>query len=167
MEVDWDFGKVIVVIKNQKKCLKESKTIKSRQLSETNLDKIKVELSLINWDQELKSNIVEEDFNKFHDKLCTIIDTYAPEKEKKISAKRIVQDPWITGGILTSLRKQKKLYTQMLESKTSTTNKYKRYRNKLKSIIRKSRIKYLHDKCTEFRQDSRRLAINQYRSGNG
>ena len=50
----------LAVIKNQKKCLKESKTIKSRQLSETNLDKIKVELSLINWDQELKSNTVEE-----------------------------------------------------------------------------------------------------------
>ena len=45
----------------------------------------------------------------------------------------------------------------MLNSKTeASTNKYKTYRNKLKSIIRKSRIKYLHDKCTEFRQDSRR-----------
>ena len=46
----------------------------------------------------------------------------------------------------------------MLENKTETvTNKYKAYRNKLKSIIRKSRIKYFHDKCTEFRQDSKRL----------
>ena len=46
----------------------------------------------------------------------------------------------------------------MLEIKTETvTNKYKAYRNKLKGIIRKSRIKYLHDKCTEFRQDSKRL----------
>ena len=27
----------------------------------------------------------------------------------------------------------------------------------MKGIIRKSRIKYLHDKCTEFRQDSKRL----------
>ena len=39
----------------------------------------------------------------------------------------------------------------MLELKTETaTNKYKAYRNKLKGIIRRSRIKYLHDKCTEF-----------------
>ena len=148
----------LVIIKNQRKCLKESKTITSRPLTDTNLDKINVELSLINWDQELKSTTVEEDFSKFHDKLCAIIDTYAPEKEKKISAKKVVQDPWITRGILTSLRKQKKLYSQMLDSKTAAaTNKYKIYRNKLKGIIRKSRIKYLHDKCTEFRQDSRRL----------
>ena len=46
----------------------------------------------------------------------------------------------------------------MIDSKTTlATNKYKTYRNKLKGIIRKSRIKYLHDKCTEFRQDSKRL----------
>ena len=46
----------------------------------------------------------------------------------------------------------------MLEIKTeAVTNKYKAHRNKLKGIIRKSRIKYLHDKCTEFRQDSKRL----------
>ena len=144
----------LVIIKNQRKCLKESKTITTRPLT----DKINVELSLINWHQELNSNTVEEDFSKFHDELCAIIDTYAPEKEKKISAKKVVQDPWITRGILTSLRKQKKLYSQMLHSKTAVaTNKYKTYRNKLKGIIRKSRIKYLHDKCTEFKQDSRRL----------
>ena len=53
---------------------------------------------------------------------------------------------------------QKKLYSQMLELKTETaTNKYKAYRNKLKGIIRRGRIKYLHDKCVDFRQDSKRL----------
>ena len=63
---------------------------------------------MVSWDYELQSSTVEEDFNKFHSKLCTIIDTYAPEKEKKISAKKVVQDPWITRGILTNLSKQKK-----------------------------------------------------------
>ena len=46
----------------------------------------------------------------------------------------------------------------MLDLKTDTsTNKYKAYRNKLKGIVRKSRITYLHHKCAEFRQDSKRL----------
>ena len=90
----------LVIIKNHSKCLKENKTITSRPLTDTNFDNINVELSLINWDQE-------EDFSKFHDKLCTIIDTYAPGKENKVSAKKVVQDPWITRCILTSLRKQK------------------------------------------------------------
>ena len=73
-----------------------------------------------------------------------------PEKKRKIIARKVVQDSWITRGILTSLNKQKNLYSQMLELKTEkVTNKYKAYRNKLKGIIRKNRIKYLHDKCTE------------------
>ena len=148
----------LVVIKNQRKCMKESKIITFRPLTDTNLDKINAELANMNWDKELISDTVEEDFNKFHNKLCAIIDTYAPEKKRTISAKKAVQDPWITKGILTSLNKQKKLYSQMLEIKTETSrNKYKTYRNKLKCIIRRSRIKYLHDRCTEFRQDSKRL----------
>ena len=116
----------LVVIKNQRKCMKESKTIISRPLTNRNLDKINVELASMNWDKELTSDTIEEDFNKSHNKLCAIIDTYAPEKRRKISAKKVVQDPWITKGILTSLNKQRKLYLQMLELKTETsTNKYK------------------------------------------
>ena len=83
----------LVVIKNQRKCMKESKIITSRPLTDTNLDKINEELSSINWDKELVSDTVEEDFNKFHNKLCAIIDTYSPEKKRKISAKKVVQDP--------------------------------------------------------------------------
>ena len=79
----------LVIVKNLKKCLKESKIIKSRLLTDTILDQINAELSMVNWDYELQSPTVEEDFNKFHSKLCTIIDTHAPEKEKKISAKKL------------------------------------------------------------------------------
>ena len=148
----------LVVIKNQKKCIKESKTIISRPLTDKNLGKINEELASINWDNELTSDTVEDDFNKLHNKLCSIIDTYVPEKRRKINTKKVVQDPWITKGILTSLNKQRKLYLQMLDLKTETsTNKYKAYRNKLKGIVRKSRITYLHHKCAEFRQDSKRL----------
>ena len=66
----------LVVIKNQRKCMKEGKIITSRPLTDTNLDKINEELASINWDKELVSDTVEEDFNKFHNKLCAIIDTY-------------------------------------------------------------------------------------------
>ena len=78
----------LVVIKNQRKHMKEGKIITTRPLTDTNLDKISEELASINWDKELVSDTVEEDFNKFHNKLCAIIDTYAPEKKRKISAKK-------------------------------------------------------------------------------
>ena len=40
----------LVVIKNQRKCMKEGKIITSRPLTDTNLDKINEELASINWE---------------------------------------------------------------------------------------------------------------------
>ena len=147
-----------MILKNQRKCLKESKTIITRPLTVENIKKINEELSQTNWDQELKEGTAEENFNRFHNTLCNIIETNAPEREKRISAKKVIQDPWITKGILQSLRNQRKLYTKMLGSKTEEAlTKYRIHRNKLKSLIRKCKNKYLHDKCTEYKQDSRKL----------
>ena len=101
---------------------------------------------------------MDNNFNKFHLKLCDIIDLHAPETEKKISAKNIIQNPFFTKGILTSLKKQKRLYKHMLEVKTDASKeKYTNYRNQLKKIMRKWKSKYLHDKCTEYKQDSSKL----------
>ena len=86
------------------------------------------------------------------------IEKHAPETEKRISAKNIIRDPWITRGLLTSLKKQQRLYKHSLMVKTpAARNKYTHYRNLLKRLIRRSKYKYLHDKCTEYRQDSRKL----------
>ena len=50
------------------------------------------------------------------------------------------------------------IISNMLVEKTNQTQqKYITYRNKLKSLIRTSKRKYLHDKCTEYRQNSKKL----------
>ena len=83
---------------------------------------------------------------------------HAPEETKKISYRMQVRDPWMTKGLLTSLKKQKRLYREQLHSRsTVSTDNYRKYRNTLKSLIRKSKITYLHEKCSEFKQDSRKL----------
>ena len=148
----------MITMHKQLKCVRESKTVTTRPLTDNNLMKINTDLSAIDWDQELSSITIEENFNKFHNIVCETINTYAPEQTKKVSAKKAYQDPWITKGITTSLSKQRKMYIKMLKTKKDSDKiKYITYRNKLKSIIRKSKNKYLHDKCTEYRQDSRKL----------
>ena len=97
-------------------------------------------------------------FATFHNILCENINKHAPEGTKKLSYKRQIRDPWITRGILTNLTKQKRLYREQLHAKSVvSTHKYRRYRNLLKSTIRKSKNSYLHEKCVEFKQDSRKL----------
>ena len=148
----------LVTLENQKKCKKGGKTITSRDLNEKNIAKIKEDIYNIDWLQVLTDDSVDRNFTTFHQKLTETIEQYAPEIEKRISAKNIIRDPWITRGLLTSLKKQQRLYKHTLVVKTSDAkNKYNHYRNLLKKLIRRSKYKYLHDKCTEYRQDSRKL----------
>ena len=94
----------------------------------------------------------------FHQAIIDCIDMHAPEETKRISYRMQVRDPWMTKGLLTSLNKQKRLYREQLHSKSAvSTDNYRKYRNSLKGLIRRSKITYLHDKCTEFKQDSRKL----------
>ena len=142
---------------NQKKCKKEGRIITSRSLTDVNIEKINNDLQ-IDWDNELEGKNVEESFNIFHSILCETIEKHAPETTKRISARKIIRDPWITKGILTSLKRQRKLYQTMIVEKTDNTKeKYTTYRNKLKGLIRACKRKYLHDKCIEYKQDSRKL----------
>ena len=48
------------------------------------------------------------------------------------------------------------MFKAHLKGNVSTFN-YRKYRNKLQSIIRLSKRRYLHDKCSEYRQDSKKL----------
>ena len=147
----------MVTLFNQRKCKKEGRIVKSRPLTDKNIQKINSDL-LRNWEQELEGKNVEESFNIFHDILIQTIDKYAPETEKRISAKKLIKDPWITKGLITSMNRQRKLYQNMLMEKTDQSKqKYTTYRNKLKCLIRASKRKYLHDKCTEFKQNSKKI----------
>ena len=88
----------------------------------------------------------------------TSIDKHAPERTLKIGRKSMIRDPWITTGILRSLKQQKQMYKEMLLSKTDvSTYRYRSYRNCLQKIIRATRQNYLHDKCREYRQNGRKL----------
>ena len=97
-------------------------------------------------------------FEIFQKELMTSINEHAPERERRISSKKIVRDPWITTSLMKSLTKQKKLYKEMLTHKTDhSKQKYTEYRNTLKRLLRHSRVKYIRDKCTEYKQNSKKL----------
>ena len=81
-----------------------------------------------------------------------------PEKTKTINYNKIVRDPWLSSGIRKSLHKQKILYQAMLRSaKKEALEKYKCYRNTLKRLVRHSKSKYFLVKCTEFKNNSKKL----------
>ena len=147
----------MITLFNQKKCRKEGRIVKSRSLTEKSIELIKCDLRR-NWEHELEGKNVDESFKLFHTILMETIDKYAPEVEKRISAKKLIRDPWITKGLIISMNKQRKLYQNMLVEKSDQSKqKYTTYRNKLKGLLRASKRKYLHDKCFEYKQNSKKL----------
>ena len=69
----------------------------------------------------------------FHKNLMNIYNTSSFEKKFKSNK------PWISGGLLTSIRKKNKLYKKFLSVPTSSyENMYKKYKNKLNHLILRS-----------------------------
>ena len=153
-----DHMPILVKFKNQNKSMKGHKIIKSRKLDKNAIKKIETDLNNIDWPGLLTDLDTNDSFNSFHNTLTDSIDRHAPEKTCKIGKRSIIRDPWITTGILRSLKQQKQLFREMLTTNTDvSTFRYKSYRNNLQKIIRNNKQNYLHNKCVEYKNNGRKL----------
>ena len=132
--------------------------IKSRKLNDKNISKINLKLGEINWTSALKIDNVNDKFESFHHVLLETIDSVAPEKEIVIPAKRVLQEPWMTNGLLKCCKKSRKLYLEFMKSRNEETEKnYKTYRKVLQTLKRHSKKLYYFDKCSEYKKNMKKL----------
>ena len=69
--------------------------------------------------------------------------------------------PWITPGLLRCIKKRSMLLKQFLRNRTlENESKYRKYRNMLRLIIRRSKKKYYADQFSRHANDPRRLWLN-------
>ena len=99
-----DHMPIVVKFRNQNKSMKGLKTVKHRKLDSLAFDKINQDISEENWPELLSKLKANDSFNLFHEKLIASIDNHAPEKTMKLGRKSMIRDPWITTGILRSLK---------------------------------------------------------------
>ena len=147
---------ILVMLRDLDKSIRGNTLIRSRNLNQKNIDKINEDLLTYDWGSLLSKTNADLGFSIFHKILCTTIDKHAPETTKKIKTKKVIRNPWITSGIMRSLNKQRKMFKAHLKGDVSTFN-YRTYRNNLKKVIRLSKNRYFHEKCNEYRNDSRKL----------
>ena len=148
------------MLKNVKK---DRVTITKRRIDNASIELIKNDVDSVDW-ACIDSMEVNEAFEYFYHILSKSIDAHCPKRDYSISYNKIVRDPWITTGLMNSIRKQKRLYLRHLcSSDPECTNKYISYRNVLKKLLRHSKLNYFNSKCLEFKQNSRKLwqLINQ------
>ena len=158
-----DYYPSLVILNNIEKCKKDKVKITKRRVDSASIELIKTEVDSVDWSC-IDSMNVNEAFEYFHSTLLKSIDAHCPKREYSISYDKIIRDPWITKGLINSIRKQKKLYLKQLNSSDpDCTNKYISYRNVLKKLLRHSKLNYFNNKCLEYKQNSRKLwqLINQ------
>ena len=93
-------------------------------------------MSIIQWKHFLKI------LNKFLDK-------YAPLKTLSKSKLKTFSKPWITQGILKSIKIKNNLYKKLCKTKNNQNKaalnlKFKQYRNLIKTLTRRSKNDYYY-----------------------
>ena len=103
----------------------------------------------INWENtlELNKQNVNTSFDNFYNSINNLIDKYAPLKKLTKKQIKTMSKPWISQGILTSIKKRDHLFKLLIKSKypieKSTLEKqYKQYRNLIVCLCRRSKKNY-------------------------
>jgi len=116
-----------------------------------NKREFKDELSRINWNEIITPQMsTNESCSKFYNTITKLLDEMAPFKKLTKKELKLKQNPWITPGILASMRTRDQLHKNflkenILDKKEDLFNQYKKYRNMIISLIRKSKRKYYFD----------------------
>jgi hypothetical protein len=132
--------------------------IHTRKLNKTKIQRIKNELLVTDWNT-LYSSDVDKAYDTFENKLLNIINTIAPERIQVINKKHVLQEPWMTIGLLTSSNKMNKLYKESIgkDKNDNIYTKYIEYRNKFKTLKRNAKQNYYKSKILEYKQEGKHM----------
>ena len=95
----------------------------------------------------INNNDVNQSLKNFLSISNSLLDRYAPLKQITKKQMKTNSRPWITKGILTSIRKKYKIHSKFLKAKDQTrkealNQEYKTYKNLLTNITKKSKENY-------------------------
>ena len=149
---------LIVPIRNTTRHKEPKKVHRDFQKILRNKDIISRYLQNTNWDMELQLNLgnINISTEKFISKINNLINDWAPLKELSNAKQKLQNKPWITKGILKSIKNKNKQYRKMCRTKDLTKRKkieqeFKTYKNYLLKITRTSKFKHYNNYFQENR----------------
>jgi len=115
----------------------------ARKLNDPALINIKRSLANTNWNS-LETLDTEQAFEQFINTITNTIDQFAPLKLIIIPSNKIIQNPWITKGLMNSSKTLDKLHRLKLKNpKTDPAHdKYVNYRNYFNKLKRTTKRQY-------------------------
>ena len=99
---------------------------------------------------EIEKNDVNIFFNNYLSKVNSLIMSHVPMEKLDKQQQKFLQKPWFTTAIQNSIHKKSKLFKKYIKCQNRVTKndlhrERKSYRNKLSTIIKKSKIKCYND----------------------
>ena len=122
-------------------------TYYTRDYNDLNIIKFQTKLSQVEWTRVLIGQDPNRLYDVFAEEYYRHFEDCFPLKISKLNSCRKSKSPWITKGLLTSVKKKNKLYKKYLANPTPVRDsQYKRYKNKLNHLIRISKKTYYDKK---------------------
>jgi hypothetical protein len=127
-----------------------------RKITDDGINKLSSALSNVEWSEVYDIADANRSYDLFSNKLANIYNNYIPVVTSK--AKYINQQkPWITHGLLVSIKKKHRYYRDSIKKKTQQAiNKYKAYKNKLSKLIKSAQRQYYVDRFENVKNDIKR-----------
>ena len=133
-----------------------SNSSKSRSFSNANISNFNSRVALVDWIPVLNDNNANSSYNSFCNILTMLYNDCFPFIRPNNNKRK--KHPWITSGILTSIKHKNnlKLFKMYLKNPVDTNKaKYSKYRNKLNHILRIAKKNYFSRKFQETQNDSK------------
>ena len=117
---------------------------------------LRSQLNNHDWSQDLKDDSPSVNMENVHNAITTIVDNCIPMNSREVKHKNLRKEPWLTSGIKMSIDRNKKLYAKSIKKEVDN-NIYRDYNKNLRKIIRIAKRDYYHDKCAEYKSQTKRL----------
>ena len=154
----WDISDhlpIFTLLLDQNKDLNKTSWLSFRDKSANNVAKFKDRLANVTWDEFSEYNEPDCAYQCFLDKFTAIYNNCF--RFKKVKVKNVtLRKPWITKGLLKSVREKNLLYKRFLVNPTSYREKpYKSYKNKLTHSLRVAKRLYYNKKLDEYKSNAK------------
>ena len=146
---------IFTLLLDQSKNSNDTTWLSFRDKSINNVATFTNRLANVNWDELSEYKDPDWAYRCFLDKYTTLYNDCFPLKKVKVKTATL-SNPWITKGLLKSIRKKNSLYKRFLAKPTSyRENLYKSYKNKLTHSLRVAKRLYYNKKLYEYKSNAK------------
>ena len=123
------------------------KYVTYRKSKGVDIDTFKADLSKQNWVEVEEENCIDESTCKFEKLLFEVVNKHMPVKTKRV---RKTQSPWLNETIFKLMKERDLLKSKAIKTKNKSIWKdYRVLKNKVTSLITKSKRKYFTEQLTK------------------